>query len=295
MEISASLYFSCWSLITITSLKLGFQSLELQSSTISQLIIFSLKRILAVRVCHSSTYALVHRHGANNASLFDHLRLSVLGFSFLFYASIFLRPIPLSLVLSYAFAVTIIISLVTATETGLLIDFIVRSVTFSLHVQNDAFFTPFVLVVAFFTSGVSALVHDDFSSGSGPTGSDQTGPGGREIGPVEASKKMKVFKFIASTFVVFAFQLLVRLESLDHVLTFLWLAVAWLGCDALTMSRFESGIFYSLICTVVAGCTVRFGLTGSTCLVNVASVILLALHDILLTVRFLHGRDAVLL
>ncbi|KAG6384562.1 hypothetical protein SASPL_155620 [Salvia splendens] len=271
MEISASLYFSCWSLITITSLKLGFQSLELQSSTISQLIIFSLKRILAVRVCHSSTYALVHRHGANNASLFDHLRLSVLGFSFLFYASIFLRPIPLTLVLSYAFAVTIIISLVTATETGLLIDFIVRSVL------------------------APPLIHDDFSSGSGPTGSDQTGPGGREIGPVEASKKMKVFKFIASTFVVFAFQLLARLESLDHVLTFLWLAVAWLGCDALTMSRFESGIFYSLICTVVAGCTVRFGLTGSTCLVNVASVILLALHDILLTVRFLHGRDAVLL
>ncbi|KAG6414805.1 hypothetical protein SASPL_122179 [Salvia splendens] len=230
MEISALLYFSCWSLITITSLKLGFQSLEIQSSTISPLIIFSLRRILAVRVCHSSTYALVHRHGANNSSLFDHLRLSVLGFSFLFYISTFLRPIPLTFVLSYAFVFAIIIiSLVTTVETGLLVDFIVRSVTFSLNAQNDAFFTPFVLVVAFFTSGISALIHDGFSSGSGHlTGSDQTGPGGREIGLVEASKKWKIFKFIASTFVVFAIQLLVRLECMDHVLTFLWFAVATL-------------------------------------------------------------------
>ncbi|KAL1557679.1 hypothetical protein AAHA92_08230 [Salvia divinorum] len=290
MEISALLYFSCWSLITITSLKLGFQSLVIESPTISPLIIFSLKRILAVRVCHSSTYALVHRRGASNASLFDHLKLSLLGFAFLFYVSIFLRPIPLPLVLSYSFVVAVAISLATTVDAGLLVDFIVRSVTFSLDAGNDSFFTPFVLVVAFFTSGMSALIHDGFSSGSG-YGSDRTGP---EIGPVEASKKMKAFKFIASMSVPFAFQLLVRLESFDHVLTFLWFAVAWFGCIVLTMGRSELGIFYSLICTVVAGCTMQFGISGPTWLVNAASVVLLALHDILMTARFLHGRDAVL-
>ncbi|KAH6818890.1 hypothetical protein C2S51_002493 [Perilla frutescens var. frutescens] len=275
MEIPALLYFSFWSLISITSLEFGFIALDTENSQISPVFIFLLKRFLAFSVCHSSTYALVHRYEATNTSLLNHLKLSIFGFSFLFYLYFSWGPIPVRLVLCYAFAVTAIISLLTRrVDIALSVDFIVRSITFSLKVQNDTFFPLFVLVAAFFTAGIATISSN------------------RET--IRAETQSKMVEFAVWGVASFAFQMLVRLESLSHVLAFLCFAVAWLGCIALTMARFDFRSFDFLACNVVMGCTSRFGLSGPTWVANGVSVVLFVLHSKLMTVCFVHDRDVVL-
>lgn len=268
MEIPALFYFSFWSIISIASLKLGFIALERESSTISPLVIFLIKRFLAVCVCHSSTYALVHRFGANNTSLLNHFKLSTLGFSFLF----FVWPLPLKFVLCYAFVFMASVSALAPTvETGLCLDFVVRSVVFSLEVRDDPLFPFFVLVAAFFTAGLAGIF-EGFYSGS--NWSD------RETGPVEVySTRRKIAQFIGTTLAAVAFQMSVKFESPSHVLAFLWFLVAGLGCTALTMGRFELGLFDRMVCSVLLSCTNRFGLSfGPTWLAFGVSTVLFVLH-----------------
>lgn len=282
MEIPALTYFSCWSLISITSLKLGFISLHKETSHISPLTIFLLNRFLAICVCHSSSYALVHRSDATNASPTNHLKLSVLGFSFLFYIYITSGPIPLGLVLIYSSVVTTILG---RGDTGLSVDFFVRSITFSLKVQNDTLFPLFVLVTAFFTAGVAAIFDGIYSHQEGSSRSN------RDEKP---STKRKMVELTASILASLAFQMAVRFESLSHVLAFLWFTVAWLGCIALTMARCDLGVSHLLVCNVLVGCVNRFGLSGPTWFAYAASVFLFILHSKLMTVRFVRDRDVVL-
>lgn len=281
MEIPALLYFSFWSLISMASLKLGFITLERENSTIAPFIVFLIKRSLAVFVCHSSTYALVHRFGANNASLLNHFKLSILGFPFLFYVC----PLPLRFVLCYACAFVTVVSLLIPTlETGSCIDFVVRSIVFSLEVGNDASFPIFVLVAAFFTAGLAGI------SGGVDSGSNQ------EIKPVEVcSKNSKTLRFIATTVAGLVLQMLVRFESLGHMSAFLWFLVAWLGCAALTMDRFDLGLFDLMVNHLLIGCTIRFGISfGPTWLAFGVSVLLFMLHPKVRSVRFVPDRDVVL-
>lgn len=290
MEIPALLYFSCWSLISISFLGFGFKALDKQKSQISPLIIFLLKRFLAICVCHSSTYALVHRPDANNTSLINHLKISILGFSFPLYVYIMSGPVPLSLVLSYAFLVTaILLIFMRAQDFGLSVDFLVRSIIFSLRVQNDRFFAVFVLVTAFFTAGIAAIFDGLFSDQKGSNGTEP------ETRLVEKySKKRKIVEFGAPIVASIVFQVLVRFTSLSHVVAFLCFAVAWLGCLALTMARFDLGVFDLLVCNVLLGCVNQFSLYGPTWFAYAASVVLFVLHSKVKTVRFVHDLDTIL-
>lgn len=281
MEIPALTYFSCWSLISITSLKLGFISLHKEASHISPLTIFLLKRFLAICVCHSSTYALVHR---SDATPTNHLKLSVLGFSFLFYAYISWGPIPLGLVLLYSSVVTTILG---RGDTGLSIDFFIRSITFSLRVEGDTFFPLFVLVTAFFTAGVAAIFDGIYSH------REESNRSNRDENE-KPSMKRRMVELTASVLASLAFQMVVRFESLSHVLAFLLFAVAWLGCIALTMARCDLGVSDLLVCNVLVGCVNRFGLSGPTWFAYAAAVVLFVLHSKLVTVRFVRDRGVVL-
>lgn len=281
MEIPALTYFSCWSLISITSLKLGFISLHKEASHISPLTIFLLKRFLAICVCHSSTYALVHR---SDATPTNHLKLSVLGFSFLFYVYISWGPMPLGLVLLYSSVVTTILG---RGDTGLSIDFFIRSITFSLRVEGDTFFPVFVLVTAFFTAGVAAIFDGIYSHREE---SNRSNRGENE----KPSMKRRMVELTASVLASLAFHMVVRFESLSHVLAFLWFAVAWLGCIALTMAPCDLGVSHLLVCNVLVGCVNRFGLSGPTWFAYAAAVVLFVLHSKLVTVRFVRDCRVVL-
>ncbi|KAI3450650.1 hypothetical protein Pfo_007315 [Paulownia fortunei] len=270
-------------------LGLGFMALDEEKSKISPLVMFLLNRLLAICVCHSSTYALVHRPGAN-ASLVNHLKVSIFGFSFLLYVYIVSGPVPLRLILCYA--VLVIASLMffmSAVDFGLSVDFLVRAIIFSLRVHRDRFFPAFVLVAAFFTAGIAAML-DGLSS-------DQTGSPGAdpETKLVEKySKKRKFVELAAAILASLLFQILVRFTSFSHVLAFLCFAVAWLGCLALVMPRHDLGIFDLLVCNVLVGCVNQFSLYAPTWFAYGASVVLFILHSKVKTVRLVHDHDTVL-
>ncbi|KAG8387568.1 hypothetical protein BUALT_Bualt02G0034900 [Buddleja alternifolia] len=282
MEIPALVYFSCWSLISITFLLLGFKALHHDKPEIAPLVIFLLKRVLAICVCHSSSYALVHRPGAN-ISLLSHLKVSIIGFSIPVYIYIVSGPIPLRLILCYAFLVILCLSFLTSTlDFGLSIDFLIRAMIFSLEPHTDRFFPIFVLVTSFFSSGSAALL-------DGPVG-----PGPVSEPVKNDSKKRKGLEIAVSILCSIVFQILVRFTSFSHILAFLCFAVVWLGFLALVMPQSDLGVLDLLLCNVLVGCVNGFGLYGPTWFAYVAYVVLYVLHSKVRTVRLVHDQDIVL-
>ncbi|KAL3849607.1 hypothetical protein ACJIZ3_011489 [Penstemon smallii] len=283
MEIPTLLYFSFWSIVSIAFLGLGFMALDEQKTEVSPIFMFLLKRVLAIFVCHSSTYALVHRPGAN-VTLLNHLKLSTLGFSFPLYVYFVLGAIPLKLILCYAFLVIVCLFLLTGSlDFALSIDFFVRAIIFSIGSKGDRFFPLFVLVSAFITAGVAA-VQDEISSGPEANGEKVE----------KLPRKKKIVEFAVFVVCSLVFQFFVRFTSFGMVLAFLCFAAAWLSCLAVVMPRRDFGVFDLLVYNVLICCVNQFGLSGPTLFAYVVFVILFILHSKLQTVRLVHGQDIVM-
>ncbi|PIN03731.1 hypothetical protein CDL12_23742 [Handroanthus impetiginosus] len=277
MEIPATLYFSCCSLITVTFLVIGFNSLDNQKHEFSPLLVLLLKQFLAISVCHSSSYALIHRPGANT-SLVNHFKVSILGFSLPLYVHIVSGHVPLIHLLSYAvLAICFFFFFTTPSSIGFYVDFLIRFVvfSFSFRAQRDKFFPIVVLVASFFTAAIAAIF-DGLSS---------------DPKDFKTSKKVKLGASILASII---FQILVKFTSFSHVVAFLCFCVVWLGCLAMVMPLSDLGVFDFLLHNVLIGCVNAFGLYGPTFFAYCASVVLFVLHSKLETVQLVHDQDIVL-
>ncbi|KAL7115911.1 hypothetical protein ACP275_04G210400 [Erythranthe tilingii] len=292
MEIPALLYFSCWSIITATFLSLGFKSLNHHEQInnkphFSPLVIFLLQRFLTTSVCHSSTYALVHRPHSIKTSLTSHLKLTLIGFSlpsYLYFISG--RPIQLHLILAYAFLlITIHFFFIGEEEVdfGLYVDFLVRLTVFSLTLdKRDRFFPVFVAAVSLFTAGLSAAMFD--------VDNRETAVGGS----TEMEKRMKYVGIGCSILAGVVFQVFLRIKLFGDVVGFLCLGVAWVGCVAMVMPCRDFGVLDWFVGNVLVGCVNEFGLYGPTWFAYAASVVLFVLHPKVRAVRYVPGRDVIL-
>ncbi|KAI3468741.1 hypothetical protein Pfo_025404 [Paulownia fortunei] len=93
------------------------------------------------------------------------------------------------------------------------------------------------------------------------------------------NERRKLIEFAVGMVGTILFQNFFRLTSFNHVLAFLYLAVAWLGNLALLRASGDLGVFNFLLGNVIVGCTVsQFGLHGTTWLAYGASILLYGLR-----------------
>ncbi|KAI3461858.1 hypothetical protein Pfo_018521, partial [Paulownia fortunei] len=300
-RIPAPFYFSFWASTSITFLGLGFWALDQEKLSIPPLVVFIFKRFLAISVCHSSSYALVHRLGAN-IPLEYRMNTLFKGFAYPVNFHFYFGPFPFWLVLSYATLVAVVIFYYTGAAPGFCLsaDFFVKALILSIGEQDDRFLPAFVLITAFFTAAMAA-------EQDGPSYDYWQLPGivwrrrfideyvrGSRV--LEMYKKRKTVRFAVAMFGSILFQNYVKFTAFSHLLAFLYCAAAWLGCIALVMSSEDLGVFDFLLSNVMVGCTVnQFGLRGPTWVAYGASVLLFGLRRGLNAVRLDSEHDAVLI
>ncbi|KAK6158184.1 hypothetical protein DH2020_005498 [Rehmannia glutinosa] len=161
---------------------------------------------------------------------------------------------------------------------------------FIRSVDNTNFFPILVILISFFVSAFRAALSgfEPYTSVSwDPLSGDECF---REMVPVVARGKEflwilmelkigKLIEFAVGMGGTVLFQSFFRLTSFDHVVAFLYLAVAWVANLALLGVSGDFGVFNFLIGNVIVGCTVsQFGLRGTTWIAYGTSVLLFGLR-----------------
>ncbi|XP_075516028.1 uncharacterized protein LOC142550869 [Primulina tabacum] len=103
-------------------------------------------------------------------------------------------------------------------------------------------------------------------------------PPERNVFNFNRSKVKKWVEFAFGMAGTILFQYFFRITSFHQVVTFLYLAVAWLAIIVLVSSSHDVGVFNSLLGNVLVGCTVsEYGLRGTTWIAYGAAVVLYGL------------------
>lgn len=327
MEIQARVFFSLWAITGFLSLYLGMGALERTGipNSIPPAVMYFFKISLLISVCHSSTYALVFR-----PKLIRNYYLSVLfvispslvnfisakcisvdwvvicGQLFIYpcyylsYRKNFpVRPvkqqIPDSVTITIlfilvcflhggwfgSFAILILnllmmLHIPTTTSRVLYINiFKVATMTNSPpQVRNLIYFLDFLLVFVFFTSTAWAAIS------------------GAKLPNLKRKMRNhgRVTEFAIGMAGTIIFQNYFRLTSFDHVLAFLYLAVAWLANLAMLLCPCDLGIFNFILGNVIVGCTVsEFGLRATTWVVYGTCILLYKLRVMLEALSIVDG------
>lgn len=275
MEIPATLYFSCWSLISITYLALGFKFLDEEKVRVfPPLPMFFFKRFLAISVVHSSAY---RRDNEKQGTII----YCWISFAILYYPIHFhlpFGPYPFWPVFCFGVSAAIIIWWwLGLYRYGEPIDFLIRSMM--LVIGDGKYFPACVLGIAAATAYATSGRNPDNRFGR----------------PVlwswNGNNVNSTVQFAVAMFGSILFQQYVKFTSFHHVVAFLFFVGAWIGCLALLMSPSALGIFDFLLSNVMVGCTVNeFGLRGATWFAYFATVILFFLHR-----KLEYQDDAILL
>ncbi|KAL3635544.1 hypothetical protein CASFOL_020091 [Castilleja foliolosa] len=292
MAIPAWLYFSFWAITSLTFLKLGFNSLSKTdlSTTVPPAVMSLLKHAFAISVCHSSNYALVYR---------PHLNVNMV--KHIYWIGNALNPLVLwgSAVKNkwyYIYCATINLFAIAKERNltalpedhiGLNVDFIVKLSMFFID-SDEKLMPTLVLLTSIYTSAVWAAIKDDEAVYRAAMEKERPmicleGESTVEhtVGLVcavfsvkENSSVLKRLVYRWRKLVVFGigmvgticFQSFFRLTTVDHVVAFLYLAVAWLGNLAMLQTKGgDLGVFDFLLGNAVVGCTVgQYGMRGTT-------------------------------
>lgn len=313
MEMKAWLFFSLWALTSLAFLKLGFNALDrthLSSST-PPFIMFLFKHAFAVSVSHSCDYTFayckhIRRPDDRYHSLMAIALSPVLVFttllggppSFCFIQAVFCFPIAGDPAFSRMLDDGICVA----------VDYFVK-LTLLCFGGRTRFVPVPVLLIAAYTSTVWAAVSEERNEML-PDEENQSflnhdnrkiergtlvGFGVRIMMAAVLlwredrnqswwrrrilSGRRKLIEFMIGMVGTILFQNFFRLTTFDHVLAFLFLAVAWLGNLALLRAAGDFGVLNFLLGNVVVGCTVsQFGLRGTTWVAYGASVVLYGLR-----------------
>ncbi|KAK6137605.1 hypothetical protein DH2020_028631 [Rehmannia glutinosa] len=253
MAIPAWLFFSFWAIISLTFLKLGFNALDRTdlSTSVPSAVLFLFKHSLAISIIHSSNYALIYRR---------------------------LSPIPFYKYCSMVMlAVFVLLFYRTAGEPfawNSLFYYLIHFIILLCNPILKDFFQKFYMfvIIAFLIPLLYSTGNESFAAISGNVENLETTIVGKR-------KKVRFIEFGVGMAGAILFQKFFRLTLLDHVVAFLYFAVAWLANLALLRASFDFGVFDFLLSNVIVGCTVgRFGFGGAAWLAYGASLVLYGLR-----------------
>ncbi|GFP99297.1 hypothetical protein PHJA_002073800 [Phtheirospermum japonicum] len=319
MGIPAWIFFSLWAIISLTFLKLGFTSLSRTdlSTSVSPAVMSLLKHAFAISVCHSSNYALVYR---------PHLNINMV--KHLMWIGNALNPLILwgSAVKNkwyyiYCASINLIaivkerrLTALPEDHIGLNIDFVVKLSMYFID-RDQKLMPTLVLLTSIYTSAVWSVISDEEAVFRAAMQKEKPWIWREGESMVEHTvgllcavfmekpnssvvKRMvyrwrKLVRFGIGMVGTILFQSFFRLETFDHVVAFIYLAVAWLGNLAMLRPKGgDFGVFDFLLGNVVVGCTVsQFGVRGMTWIAFGAVFLLYGLRLKLEAVSLVNRRE----
>lgn len=284
MEIPAWSYFFFWAAIGVVFSRLGFNALDKTdlSNSISPLILSLFKHSLAISASYSPIHAFLFSQPLKPVS-----KCTIL-FTIIIWITIYYPggSLPLWYFLMFTFYNFINFCLVlcepslpssrigSESKTAFIVHLAVGSSMVLVGNQKN-FFRCAVPSIALLISASCLATSENETFGK------LVSLAARANGVLSRLKERngEFIEFAVGMVGTILFQNFFKLTSFNHVVAFLYFAVAWVANLALVRPSDDLGIFGFLLSNVIVGCTVsQFGLRGTTWLVYGASLLLFGLR-----------------